>query len=203
MKKVISILLVAIMCLGIFVACNDETEVPAGAKLASSSMIYKLFIPEDWQINQSTSAVTTAQPAKDSFTNVSVMYWSAANGKNTYEEFEKEYKLQLDEIATEVKFLKNGTASIAGDRYATVDSEGKADNPYDGKDYVYVAKIGKYFYKYHVTAILYKNSFYVITFTFPQDNRTTELETMDEATFSAFDQYSEQVTSILYAFKLL
>ncbi|MBQ7906825.1 MAG: hypothetical protein IJ309_02510 [Clostridia bacterium] len=203
MKKLISILLVAIMCICIFAGCNDNTEVPAGSKLASNSMLYKLFVPEEWQINQSTASMTSAQPSDSEFTNVSVMYWSATADKNNYESFEAEYKEQLNEIASEVKFLEDGTESVVGNRYATVDSEGNVDNPYDGKDYVYVAKLGKFFYKYHVTVVLNKGVFYVITFTFPQDNRTTELESMDEATFSAFDSYTEQVTAILEAFKLL
>ncbi|MBQ7353449.1 MAG: hypothetical protein IJW54_05535 [Clostridia bacterium] len=191
----------ALICI-MLVSCGESSDVPDGMMQASCSDFYTLYVPDSWQINQSTEAVVSAQPHESERTNVSVMYWSTSQGYSTHADFIKEYKAQLDLAFTGVTFIEEGTKSELGLRYPNKDTNGNDISPYDAKDYVYVAKLGKLWYKYHVTVAIDRGIFYVVTYTFLQDNPQTEYEKIDDVKFSSYDSYRSTIKDISSAFKI-
>lgn len=192
----------ALMCVMLVSCGGSDGEAPDGMKQASSSSFYTLFVPDSWQVNQSTESVASAQPSSAERTNVSVMYWQKSSDCSTHEQFLAEYKAQLEQAFSSVKFLQEGAKSELGLRYPSKDTNGNDISPYDAKDYVYVAKMGKLWYKYHVSVALDRGVFYVVTYTFMQDNPETVYETADEVTFGSYDSYRSTITDISSAFKI-
>ena len=203
MKKIGIFLTLLALVLVVLVSCGgSDGEAPSGMKQASSSDRYTLFVPSGWQVNQSTESVTSAQPNEGDRTNVSVMYWSTSQGYKTHEDFIAEYKGQLEQAFSEFKFLKEGAKSELGLRYPSKDTNGNNVSPYNAKDYVYVAKLGKLWYKYHISVAIDRGVFYVVTYTFIQDNPNVEYQKADEVTFSSYDNYKWAITDISSAFKI-
>ena len=202
MKKLLVLFgAMALVCI-MLVSCGNDSEVPDGMMQASSSDFYTLYVPDSWQINQSNEAVVSAQPHESERTNVSVMYWSTSQGYSTHADFITEYKAQLDLAFTNVKFISEGAKSELGLRYPNKDTNGNNISPYDAKDYVYVAKLGKLWYKYHISVAIDRGVFYVVTYTFMQDNPQTDYEKLDSVTFSSYDSYRSTITDISSAFKI-
>ena len=204
LKGILPIALVLVILTGCLFGCgcNNNTEVPNGMKLASSSDLYKLFVPEDWQVNKSTPAVVQAQVSDTDIANVSVMYWQISDTCKDHDAFLTEYKSQLEQVFTDVQFKTNGTKSKVGESYAVVDTNGNMTSPYNGRDYVYTAKIGGNYYKYHATVVLYGGVFYVITFTFPQDNYGTNYDKIEDVGFKSYTNHESSIEQILKVFKL-
>jgi hypothetical protein len=204
LKRVLPIALVLTISLGCLFGCgcNNESEIPQGMKLASSSSLYKLFVPEGWQINQSTPSVVSAQASDTDIANVSVMFWQVSELCKDHDSFLKEYKEQLSTSFADIQFKESGTKSVVGEAYATTDEQGNKTSPYNAKDYVFTAKLGVNYYKYHITVILQGGVFYVITFTFPQDSYGTSFDKIEDVGFKSYTNHESDIEQILKVFKL-
>ena len=203
MKKILVLIgTLALICIMLVSCGGGDGEAPSGMKQASASERYTLFVPDSWQINQSTEAVTLAQASESDRTNVSVMYWGKSDSCPDHEAFLKEYKAQLEQSFTAVEFLQEGAKSELGLREPSKDTNGNDVSPYNAKDYVYLAKLGKLWYKYHVSVALEGGVFYVVTYTFMQDNPETVYEKSDNVTFSTYDNYRSTIKDISSAFKV-
>ncbi len=198
----IALALVICACCLFGCGCNNESEVPQGMKLASSSNLYKLFVPEGWQVNQSTPAVVSAQAGDTDIVNVSVMYWQISEECKDHDSFIAEYKAQMENVFDDLQFKESGTKSLVGESYAVTDTEGNKTSPYNGRDYVYTAKVAGNYYKYHLTVVLHGGVFYVITFTFPQDNYGTNYDKIEDVGFKSYTNHETNVDQILRVFKL-
>ncbi|MBQ7761709.1 MAG: hypothetical protein IJ400_06615 [Clostridia bacterium] len=204
LKRVLPIALILVICTCCLFGCgcNNETEIPEGMKLASSSTLYKLFVPEEWQINQSTPSMVSAQASDTDIANVSVMYWQVSEECKDHDSFLVEYKLQIEGVFTDVQFKESGTSSVVGESYAVTDENGNKTSPYNARDYVYTAKIAGNYYKYHVTVVLHGGVFYVITFTFPQDNYGTNYDKIEDVGFKSYTNHESNIEQILKVFKI-
>ena len=203
-KRILPIALVLVILTGCLFgcSCNNETETPKGMKLASNSNLYKLYVPESWQVNQSTPSVVSVQASDTDIANASVMFWQVSDTCTDHDSFLAEYKTQLQQAFTDVQFKESGTKSVVGENYATTDTNGNKTSPYNGRDYVYTAKIGGNYYKYHVTVVLESGVFFVITFTFPQDNYGTNYDKIEDVGFKSYTNHESNVDQILKVFKL-
>ena len=66
-----------LISLFILVSCGDDSDVPAGMKLASNTDIvdYKLFVPENWIVSLNDTR-TAAQVSEKDRTNINIAQWN-------------------------------------------------------------------------------------------------------------------------------
>ncbi len=99
MKKIISLLLCAVMLTSLLASCSGstETEAPAGMKKASNDAAgYTLFIPTAWEANE-TTAITTVSPGVDTKTNVTVARISKSTDMTDAQTYFNSYTAELKE----------------------------------------------------------------------------------------------------------
>lgn len=187
MKKILTILIIGIMCLGLF-SCG-ESDVPEGMKLASDTKTvdYELFVPEEWQISDAERGATQAYVSDEDRTNVLVMQWNITeNTKTVADWWEKEYKPQVFD-AEAVKDVK-----VANDKGEAVTLDKLAATKYS-----YTGKIGDSYFKYDIIACVTRGSIYVMQFTYMQDN----VKEGEEITYSAVETHKEEVQKIVDNFR--
>ncbi len=154
MKKLLSFLLVALLCLAFICGCSkNESDIPVGMKLASDPKIntdYTLYVPEAWVCDM-TTGITSAYVSSVDHSNISITYevpkvstikeyWenSAAHFEAIFESFE---------IVEEGVETKLGNANAARYTYKAT---------YGGEEYQFIqlfAVRGVHLYTFTYTAL--------------------------------------------------
>ena len=232
MKKALPIILAIVLCACIFASC-DNGDAPDGMKLASSdNALYSMYVPEEWQINQSTPAVLTVQVSDTDRTNLSVAIWNMSEGYTSHDDFIAEYKTQietlfdtktqkkldengqavLDENGEEVfetisslKFELDGATTSQIGTYYVDEVDGKKTSPYSARDYLYVGRVNGDYYKFSVTVVADSGTgaFYVITTTYAQDELgAKQYEIGESVAFSSYDTHKDAINNIISTFKI-
>ena len=135
MKKLLSVFLILVICIGAFVGCSSERTkgAPNGMKAVKSddTLSYNLYIPAAWIQDLSTGAVSAYCSSAD-LSNVSMTQFTLSNKfslseqvevyleglKNTFSDFTIDEKypenVTLDGVAaSKIEY----TATLAGDQY--------------------------------------------------------------------------------------
>ena len=206
-KRVLAIVFSILMLVICFASCGKNTDVPKGMKLAvadgeKENPTYTMYVPEEWEVIPTGSNATLAQ-AKDKFLNspilsqvtVNATVWGIDNsvaGDN-----DKAFKKYFEDYQTDMK-------ATFDEFYVLTDLSAEAPvntSPYreDAREYVTASRFGDVYYKYHITVIIYNASYYVITFTFPQNN-LDKIEKWEDAKFDD-DKYSDEIEDIVSNFK--
>ena len=190
MKKIIALMLTLVFCLCLF-ACGEESDVPDGMKLASKAdaIDYKLFVPENWVVSQSTSTATQAYASNSDRTNVLVNQWNVTENTKTVEDWWKyEYWPQVKVAVSKAECEKNKDGSVGVN--ATLGG-------IKAKKYVYTGIVGDATFRYDVYACVTKGSIYVIHVTYMEDGDPNS----DEVTFSAVESRKSEIDAIISNFK--
>lgn len=202
-KKIILILLSALLLIFPLCACGRETDVPKGMKKASSTEFYTMFVPENWYVVETNSDVTLAQSKVDVLgttelepVTVNAMFWSidqALWGKDdeAHAEFYKKYEEDMKGTFSDFTHIETKDSAY-----------------YTGaKEHTFGAKYGDIYYKYNMTVIIHNQIYYVITFNFPQSNLTKDAdgkikpsESFDKAEFED-KKYADEMENVISNFK--
>ena len=214
MKKIISFVLCIIVLSCALVACGGDSEIPDGMKRAKAdSKMYTFWVPEEWYEVETNSDMALVQvQTEGSLGNkavlkpetVNAMIFTISNAilqaenltkeekaEKAHQSYVDEYKLQLAGLYTEVSEFTDGV-SVRD----------------DARLYIFTAKQNKIYYKYYTNVIVDSGYYFVITFSFPQNNLEEdkenggfkETESVDKATFSDGD-YLEIMDEIVTLFE--
>ena len=94
MKRIVSLILLAIVCLGVC-SCGVDSEAPDGMQLASNdSAAYLLYVPKTWTLGAASEYASAIYSADDP-SNVSVFFFAPETDEGIseyWEKFAEEYK---------------------------------------------------------------------------------------------------------------
>lgn len=202
-KRIILLVLAAILLVLPLTACGKNTDVPKGMKKASNTEFYTMFVPEDWYVVETNSDVTLAQSKSNILgttelepVTVNAMFWSV----------DKELWGKDDEA--QAAFYKKYEEDMKGTFSEFTHIETKESGYYTGaKEHTFGAKYGDIYYKYNMTVIIHNQIYYVITFNFPQSNLTKDengnlkpSESFDKAEFDD-SRYADAIEDVVSNFK--
>ena len=151
---------------------------PENMKCASNTKIvdYCLFVPNNWIVEKTSGAISSAYYSELDKTNINVMQWNI--NSYDYEIWWNKYKLQLFNAFDpsciplnekgEVITGEKDKVEFKDSEILTFKEEGKdiALGENQGKKYTYSAKIGDNVYDYEVFFTFHRASVYIMTFTF-------------------------------------
>lgn len=164
MKRIITVLLCAVMML-CAVSCSGS-DVPDGMRLASSeNEAFYLYVPEGWTVNTSGGTASAYYTSADR-SNVSMTCMLQDDGLTTLEEYETFCREQF-------------TSSLPG-YAADGESSSVKLGGQDAVSFEYTATVGKINYKYRQVVTLYKDIFYILTFTSTAENYKSHVEDVAE-----------------------
>lgn len=153
MKKNIAIILAVITLMStlLLAGCKvSAVEVPNGMKIVSSDAeAFYLFVPMTWVTNTSSGAASAYYSDKDR-SNVS-MTCMASDDVTTVDEYVEKCKAELAVVFDDFSPVGEVTDAVIGER--------------NGKCFEYTAKIADTEYKYRQIVVIYKNLFYIFTYT--------------------------------------
>lgn len=153
MKKiVVSILIISALLLpALLCGCKTAAvEVPSGMKIVSSDAdAFYLFVPMTWVTNTSSGSASAYYSDKDR-SNVS-MTCMVSEDVTTVEAYIEKCKAELAVVFDSFTPVGEVTDVVIGER--------------NGKSFEYTAKIGETEYKYRQAVVIYKNLFYILTYT--------------------------------------
>lgn len=175
MKKILSVLLIAIMAFSL-VACKDDGDVPDGMKLASNKdyVLYSLFVPEDWIVDES-SATTVAHVSDADKSSVSVVQWNLTESTKDIDTWWSEYhKKELSETFPSFS-VTEGEEGVE----TLVDSKA-------AKSYTYTVDMSGTTYKFYVTAVIDQGSIHIITYTSTLELYDTNIGTVKDDIIANF-----------------
>jgi len=174
MKKIISIVLIAVMALGIFTSCGSNKEIPNGMKYACNTDIvdYSFFVPESWIVD-ATEGYSMAHVSKEDRSSVSVLQFNFTSDIRTIDDWwdkkdtngeasEMSYKSKLSNTLKEVNIIEEG-------KETSVDGVAAKSYLFTGKELSSGIE-----YKFFVTAVAKNGSVYIITFTSTDTNNLYE-----------------------------
>ncbi len=155
MKKITAAVLaiITLMTVVLLAGCKTSaTEVPSGMKIVSSDAeAFYLFVPMTWVTNTSSGAASAYYSDKDR-SNVS-MTCMVSEDVTTVDV--KKCQAELAALFDSYTPVGEVTDAVIGER--------------NGKCFEYTAKIGETEYKYRQIVVIYKNLFYVFTYTSTPD----------------------------------
>ncbi len=153
MKKIISILLIALVCLGVS-ACAFDSDVPDGMQLASNDKVaYCLYVPNTWSLGAASEYASAYYSLEDP-SNVSVFFYAPETDMTVEEywaSFEAEYKATFPTMT-----VIETSNTLLGERAA-------------GK-YIFTANVSGEDYKFMQYIAEYGGMIYMLTYTAPIDN---------------------------------
>ena len=191
MKRLLALVFILTICLCLF-SCGEESDVPAGMKLASNTEIvdYKLFVPENWIVSESTRAATQAFASESDRTNIIVNQWNITDTTRSIEDWWKnEYKPQVFEAgAVKNPDIKKDSEGKEG---SNITLGGKAAVKYE-----YVGMVGDTYFKYDVIGCIANGSIYVIHITYMEDGKPGE-----EVSFSTVESRKTEIEAMITNFR--
>ena len=153
MKKITAAVLaiITLMTAMLLAGCKTSAvEVPSGMKIVSSDAeAFYLFVPMTWVTNTSSGAASAYYSDKDR-SNVS-MTCMVSEDVTTVDDYVKKCQAELAALFDSFTPVGEVTDAVIGER--------------NGKCFEYTAKIGETDYKYRQIVVIYKNLFYVFTYT--------------------------------------
>ena len=153
MKKIISALLVAVICLAVS-ACAFDSDAPDGMQLASNDNVaYKLYVPTTWTLGAASEYASASYSAADP-SNVSVFFFAPETDETVEEywaKFEEEYKATFPTMT-----LESSENTLLDGRAA-------------GK-YTFTATVSGEEYKFTQYIAEYGGMIYMLTYTAPIEN---------------------------------
>ena len=162
MKRIISILLTAVICFAL-ASCAIDSEAPEGMQRASNDKVaYVLWVPQTWSLG-AASEYASAYYSVDDPSNVSVFFF-APEGNMTVEEYWKSFEEEYKETFPTLELVESST-TLLGERAA-------------GK-YVFTATVSGDDYKFMQYIAEYGGMIYTLTYTAPIDKydlHTQEVE---------------------------
>jgi len=162
MKKLLCVLLLAVVALSLF-SCGNDVETPEGMQLVSGDNVaYRFYVPKTWTINDvdppsayfsitdKTNILVTTYPVEEMTTLDEYWITCDANYKATFTEY-----------------------AVVGEKQTfTVDEQ-------NAIQYVYTFKTDNVNYKVMQTFVGYSGTIYIITYTSIPENYDLHTEEMD------------------------
>ena len=163
MKKIISVLLVALMCLGL-ASCTIDSEAPDGMQRASNDKVaYVLWVPQTWSLG-AASEYASAYYSVDDPSNVSVFFF-APDGEMSVEEYWTSFEAEYKETFPSLALVENSNTLLGG-RAA-------------GK-YVFTATVSGDEFKFTQYIAEYGGMIYTLTYTAPADKYDLHTQEVEE-----------------------
>lgn len=194
------------------VGCGKETDVPDGMKLASNeeNKFYTMYVPEDWYVIETGSNVTLAQAQSKQMggttslepVTVNAMIFGISDPEligsdNIDKSCAEYYKTYQEQMAGTFKEFYNLT---------NLDEAHASPYREDARAYSFVALYNNIYYKYYMTVIVRGQTYYVITFNFPQNNVEADKDgkliktEYEKAEFDDGD-YNDEIKDVVSSFK--
>ena len=168
MKKLILIVLVAVMTLSL-VACANGEEAPEGMMdVAPDNEKYNFYVPQNWRTN--SGDIVGAYYSMTDRSNVSVMAYGGEYESS--EDYWNGFKLSAENTFEKFEVITENEAKVLDERNAV--------------RYVYKMKLNGKEYQCMQTVAAFSNIFYVITYTSTPEFYESHLEDI-ELILSNFD----------------
>lgn len=168
MKKLLSLLCAAIVCISAFMlsSCGkEETDAPRGMKLASSEDAdYIMYVPEAWKVDRST-LYTSAFFSSGDATSISTAAYGMNYTDKTVDDWWGSFEEEMRSLYTDISDIQKEDATLGG---------------VDGAKYTFSASLNGKEYNYIITAALRSNYIYYVTYTSTPDYYENHLEELDE-----------------------
>lgn len=164
MKKIISTILICVMCLALLASCGGSSKAaPDGMKVLESSdrLDYNIYIPAPWVQDLSTGAVSAYRSASD-LSNISMTQFNLEE-LNTLQSYVDKYVTDLGENLGEFKLAEGFPKKTLLDKVEAYKLE-------------YTAKLAGNEYKYMQIICIYGSTIYYFTYTALTENYETNLE---------------------------
>ena len=214
MKKVISFVLCIIVLSCGLVACGGDSEIPDGMKRAKpNSKMYTFWVPDEWYEVETNSDMAIVQAQTEgSIGNKAVLKPETVNAVvfAIPDKILKDETLKEEEKTEAIykNYIDLFKSQLAGTHTEISEFEDGVSVRDDARLYIFTSKNGKIFYKYYVNVIVANGYYYVVTFTFPQNNLEQdkenggfkETEKIQDAKFSDGD-YLEIMDEIVTLFE--
>ena len=143
---------------------TDTPTAPSGMKYASNDVVdYDFFIPESWQADMSTGAVTAY--TDEGKTSVSVVAWDVGYMVGIIDDWRRSYTDEMTMISPDFTEISSEETKMGG---------------YDGMKYTSRASVGGTEYEYTQIAVARKYMIYLLTYTTTEGSadHTAELDRM-------------------------
>lgn len=167
MKKLASLFLAALICLGAIMlsSCQEtETDVPKGMKLASSEDAdYIMYVPENWRVDRST-LYTSAYFSSGDTSSISTAAYGMNFTDNSVDEWWKSFEEEMSKIYTDISEVTTEDAVLGG---------------VDGTKYTFSASLNEKQYNYIITAVIRGSYLYYVTYTSTPDYYENHLEELE------------------------
>lgn len=177
MKKLIAIFMILCMIFALAACGENETNAPAGMKLASNPEVveYKLYVPSQWIVTSSTG-MTMAQAAATDTTNLIVTHHSHTN-------------------ATEYRDTKNTLIAYlygADEVKISTDGSDTTDNAYREYDETLLTKEGGYLNRLYSLFDTVKDE---------EGNVKSTFEMLEKPTFTTLNKGEKAVVAMTFTYK--
>ena len=162
MKRILALLLLAVLCVGL-VSCADD-EVPKGMKnVATESAKFYLFVPDSW-VSQSERGVSGATSPGGEKANVLVTQYLME-------------QLYTPQTYWENKCCPEREATFSS--FEVTESKDSTLGGVDAKTYVYTAVLGGNTYRFMEVFAVVDNMIYTLTYTATPEHFETYLADVD------------------------
>ena len=166
MKKIIS-LFVCIMLVFSLASCGAESiTIPVGMKIASDTSIvdYRLFVPEEWNVDMRTG-VTTAYYSVNDPSNITVTMSTLENPADGFDGYFNKHLAELESVFETVGEVESANLILSGEA---------------AQQYIYTAKFGETEYKFWQVVCFHQNRVYTVTYSSTVENfesHTADMQT--------------------------
>ena len=167
-KKIVSIILAAVMMMCAFTACGEKSDIPTGYKLASNEVCdFDFIVPITWTVSLSDGTVAAYCSPSDP-SSISVMPGELQHADSTVADWWTENLTDFQSVYDEFTVIGEKDATLGG---------------VAGKEYTCTAKLGENSYRFEITAVVLRSRLYMMTFTSTDalyEDHATVLETIKE-----------------------
>ncbi len=183
MKKIVSLILVSVMCIFALSACANDGETPNGFKNASNEACdFDFYVPETWTVSQSSGTVAAYCSPSDP-SSISVMPAELEHADSTVSDWWDGHKADFETVYDSFTMIgeKNVTmGGIKGKTYTfTAKLLGKSDKA-EGTDTPAATESGTktVTYYFSITAVVRHSRLYMMTFTSTEDLYENHTDTL-------------------------
>lgn len=171
MKKATMSIFCAALAVLLLFGCSEQSDVPAGFKLASNDACdFDFVVPSTWTVSLSDGTVAAYCSPTDP-SSVSVMAGELEHADSTVDDWWASYLPDFESVYSETEVVSVTDAVLDGVK---------------GKTFTLTGKLGENVYRFEITAAAYHSRIYMVTFT-----STPEL----------YENHTETLASVIENFK--
>lgn len=183
MKKTFTLILAAVIMLGILSSCAKEKDVPSGFMRASNEACdFDFFVPDTWTLSQSSGTVAAYCSPTDP-SSISVMPAELEHADSTVDDWWAAHKSDFESVYDDFTMISEVEATLGGIKGKCYTFTAKLASSSSTGDEGESAEDTGVTYYFEITAVVKHSRIYMMTFTSTDtlyENHTSTLETVKE-----------------------